>query len=92
MTAWWNWRIVQWWWFRKYKRTDRRAFARECDTIRWRRVMSPTAELIPCADTPYRCDGFDPADWLGKPPDLSAIRSAVVNGPLTEPLTGGHIR
>jgi hypothetical protein len=21
------------------------------------------AQVIPCADVPYRCDGFDPADW-----------------------------
>jgi hypothetical protein len=28
-------------------------------------------EIIPCADVPYRCDGFDPADWEGDVPDLS---------------------
>ena len=32
-------------------------------------------EVIPCADVPYRCDGFDPADWPpGEVPDFSLIR------------------
>jgi hypothetical protein len=30
-------------------------------------------EIIPCVDTPYRCDGFDPADWPGDVPDFSAF-------------------
>jgi hypothetical protein len=36
MTRWWEWPIVQWWWYRQYKRADRRAFRHECDEIRWR--------------------------------------------------------
>jgi hypothetical protein len=36
MTRWWEWPVVQWWWYRQYKRADRRAFRRECDQIRWR--------------------------------------------------------
>lgn len=31
-------------------------------------------EVIPCTDTPYRCDGFDPADWPGGIPDFSPFR------------------
>ena len=32
-------------------------------------------EVIPCADVPYRCDGFDPADWPpGEVPDFSLFR------------------
>jgi hypothetical protein len=31
-------------------------------------------EVIPCAGVPYRCDGFDPADWEGDVPDLSQFR------------------
>ena len=32
-------------------------------------------EVIPCAGTPYRCDGFDPADWPeGEIPDFSLLR------------------
>ena len=32
-------------------------------------------EIIPCADAPYRCDGFDPADWPpGEIPDFSPFR------------------
>jgi hypothetical protein len=31
-------------------------------------------EVIPCADVPYRCDGFDPADWEGEVPDFSPFR------------------
>ena len=47
MPEWWNWRIAQWWWYRQYKRADRKAFARECDLIRWRyawtgNLVSPT--------------------------------------------------
>ena len=30
-------------------------------------------EAFPCADVPYRCDGFDPADWPGEVPDFSAF-------------------
>jgi hypothetical protein len=33
---WWEWPAVQWWWYRQYKRADRRAFKRECRDIRWR--------------------------------------------------------
>jgi hypothetical protein len=36
-------------------------------------------EVFPCADTPYRCDGFDPADWPGDVPDFSAL--AFLNQP-----------
>ncbi len=35
---------------------------------------SDAAVVIPCADAPYRCDGFDPADWPGKIPDFSPFR------------------
>ena len=28
MTPWREWRIVQWWWYRQYKRADRRANCR----------------------------------------------------------------
>jgi hypothetical protein len=32
-------------------------------------------EIIPCADVPYTCDGFDPADWpQGKIPDFTLFR------------------
>jgi hypothetical protein len=34
MTPWWEWRIVQWYWYRQYKRADRRAFRQECQDIR----------------------------------------------------------
>lgn len=33
---WWEWPLVQLWWYRQYKRADRRAFRRECELIRWR--------------------------------------------------------
>lgn len=33
---WWDWPLVQWWWFRQYKRADRRALARETAEIRAR--------------------------------------------------------
>lgn len=29
MKPWWEWRITQWWWYRQYKRADRKAFKRE---------------------------------------------------------------
>lgn len=38
---WWEWRIVQWWWYRQYKRADRREFKRECEQIRWRGIWRP---------------------------------------------------
>jgi hypothetical protein len=38
MPEWRNWRIVQWWYYRQYKRSDREAFRRECAQIRWRAV------------------------------------------------------
>lgn len=41
---WWEWPIVQWWWYRQYKRADRRAFRRECDQIRWRMVWRPNGD------------------------------------------------
>ena len=32
-------------------------------------------EVVPCADIPYCCDGFDPADWpAGEVPDFSLFR------------------
>ena len=32
-------------------------------------------EVIPCAGTPYRCEGFDPDDWPpGEVPDFSLFR------------------
>lgn len=34
MTRWWEWRITQWWYYRIYKRSDREAFAMECNHIR----------------------------------------------------------
>lgn len=36
-----NWRIVCWWWYRQYKRADRKAFRAECAAIRLR---APVAE------------------------------------------------
>lgn len=30
-------------------------------------------EVFPCASIPYRCDGFDPADWPGEVPDFAAF-------------------
>jgi hypothetical protein len=41
---WWEWRIVQWWWYRQYKRADRQAFRRECAEIRWRAVWRRDVE------------------------------------------------
>lgn len=41
---WWEWRIVQWWWYRQYKRADRRAFRRECELIRRRAVWRPNGD------------------------------------------------
>jgi len=38
---WWEWPAVQWWWYRQYKRADRRAFRRECEQIRWRGIWRP---------------------------------------------------
>jgi hypothetical protein len=38
---WWEWRPVQWWWYRQYKRADRRALRRECEQIRWRETWRP---------------------------------------------------
>ena len=38
---WWEWPMVQWWWYRQYKRADRRAFRRECEQIRWRETWRP---------------------------------------------------
>ena len=36
---------------------------------------SPVIEILPCAGVPYRCDGFDPADWPGgEVPDFSLFR------------------
>ena len=32
----WWWPVAQRWYYRQYKRADRRAFRRECDVIRWR--------------------------------------------------------
>jgi len=40
MPEWWEWRIVQWWHWKRYRRADRRAYARECDTIRWHHIMT----------------------------------------------------
>jgi hypothetical protein len=32
-------------------------------------------EVIPCADAPYTCHGFDPADWApGCVPDFTLVR------------------
>lgn len=33
---WWEWPLVQSWWYRQYKRADRRAFERECEEIQAR--------------------------------------------------------
>jgi len=41
---WWEWQIVQWWWYCRYKRADRRAFRRECAEIRWRAVWRRDVE------------------------------------------------
>jgi hypothetical protein len=30
---WWEWPIAQWWWYRQYKRADRKAYAKECQDI-----------------------------------------------------------
>lgn len=35
---WWDWRIVQAYYWRRYSRADRRAYRQECATIRWRAV------------------------------------------------------
>jgi hypothetical protein len=35
---WWEWLAALWWWYRQYKRADRREFKRECEQIRWRAV------------------------------------------------------
>jgi hypothetical protein len=38
-------------------------------------VGEHAVEVIPCAGTPYRCDGFDPADWPpGEVPDFKLFR------------------
>lgn len=36
LSRWWDWPLVQWWWYRQYRRRDRKAFRRECDEIRAR--------------------------------------------------------
>jgi hypothetical protein len=41
---WWDWPAVQWWWYRQYKRADRRAFRRECEQIRWRGIWRPNGD------------------------------------------------
>jgi hypothetical protein len=38
--AWWEWPVVQCWYWRRYKRADRKAFARECAAIRWHHTMT----------------------------------------------------
>ncbi|MCO6011441.1 hypothetical protein NE236_41480 [Actinoallomurus purpureus] len=36
LSRWWEWPLVQWWWYRQYKRADRRALRRECAELRAR--------------------------------------------------------
>lgn len=38
MPEYWNWCLYQWWIWRRYKRADRKAYARECAEIRRRAV------------------------------------------------------
>lgn len=40
LTEWWTWPIVQWWYYRRFKHADRKAFARECAEIHWRYVWT----------------------------------------------------
>jgi hypothetical protein len=44
LIRWWEWPAVQWWWYRQYKRADRRAFRRECAVIRWRSAWRPDGD------------------------------------------------
>lgn len=39
---WWEWPLVQWWWYRQYKRDNRRALQRETAEIRARAVEEET--------------------------------------------------
>lgn len=47
LTNWWEWPIVQWWWYRQYKRADRRAFAMECAQIRARALEAEFRAALP---------------------------------------------
>jgi len=43
-------------------------------------------EVVPCADTPYRCDGFDPADWPGDvPPAVHEVAAIVARNTADDP-------
>ena len=59
-----------------YQGPAQHTYTRACDGHHAPGPCPPSSviEVILCAGIPYRCDGFDPADWEGDVPDLSQFR------------------